>query len=93
MAVQTETAAAARNGYACTPDGKVVGDATPGALLVLAAGPHRHKPPAGYDPAKPAPVRLVPDSGPRPAGVVGTRQVLGARRQGGDHLDAGDDTG
>ena len=33
----------------------------------------------GHHPDQPAPVRLVPDSGPRPPGVVGTRQVRGAK--------------
>ena len=35
--------------------------------------------PGGHHPDQPAPVRLVPDSGPRPPGVVGTRQVRGAK--------------
>jgi P-type Ca2+ transporter type 2C len=38
----------------------------------------RVQPPAGHDPDQPAPVRLVPDSAPRPPGVVGSRQVRGA---------------
>ena len=37
------------------------------------------QPPAGHDPAQPAPVRLGPDPGPRPAAALGTRQVRSAQ--------------
>jgi soluble P-type ATPase len=51
------------------------------ATIVFAVEQGRkiYEPPVGHHPDQPAPVRLVPYSGPRPPGVVGTRQVRGAK--------------
>jgi hypothetical protein len=91
MAVQTETAASGRNWYACTPEeAAAAAGVDPGvglsaahaADLLAKNGPNslpEEKPRPGWR-------RFLggPDSGPRPPGAVGTRQVRGSTPTGND---------